>query len=332
MAPLRDALAAARLEAKAGRQALIDEATAVAARAMERDAPSKVKALQTQWQTQARSFTLAQRDERVLWEQFRAACNAVFEAREAKRKQEHDVKHESHRALEAICVELEQLAAATDKDEGEMRRRLRDLDDQWRKRSGGSDPAVRRIETRFRDAKAAVTAALSARGRLREASVWQTLAAKERLCEELDAMVATRAAPATDSATTAVPERWSALPSLSPAWEKPMLARRDAALRALADADADAAVAHASRVEQGNQVRAEMLLELEIALGLDSPAELQAQRLALQVKQLRQRFQSAASGGTARERLVAWCAEPGVADARDRQRCEKVFTAIARAH
>ena len=39
IAPLRDALAAARLEAKAGRKALIDEVTAVAAKAMERDAP-----------------------------------------------------------------------------------------------------------------------------------------------------------------------------------------------------------------------------------------------------------------------------------------------------
>jgi hypothetical protein len=126
-----------------------------------------------------------------------------------------------------------------------------------------------------------------------------------------------------------VPERWAALPLLSPAWEKPMLARRDAALRALTEQDT--AVAHASRVEQGNQLRAEMLLDLEIALGLDSPPELQAQRLALQVKQLRQRFQSAASAGTARERLLAWCAEPGVADARDRQRCEKVFAAIAKA-
>ena len=122
----------------------------------------------------------------------------VFDAREAKRKQEDVVKHESHRALEAICLELEQLAAATDKDDNEVRRSLRDLEDQWRKRSGGADPAARKIEARFRDAKAAATAALSARGRLREASVWQTLAAKERLCEELDAMVATRAAPATD--------------------------------------------------------------------------------------------------------------------------------------
>jgi hypothetical protein len=123
-------------------------------------------------------------------------------------------------------------------------------------------------------------------------------------------------------------ERWGALPALPPAREKRMLARRDSALRALADPGT--AADYAARVAKGHAARAEMLLGLEIALGLDSPAELQPHRLALQVKQLRQRFQSAASAGTTADDLLAWCAEPGIADARDRQRCEQVFAAVVR--
>ena len=88
LAPLRDALSAARDQAKARRVALIEEATALAARALERDAPAQVKAIRAKWQAQAKELTLPSRDERALWEQFRAACDAVFEAREAKRKQE----------------------------------------------------------------------------------------------------------------------------------------------------------------------------------------------------------------------------------------------------
>jgi hypothetical protein len=76
-----------------------------------------------------------------------------------------------------------------------------------------------------------------------------------------------------------------------------------------------------------------MLLGLEMMLGLECPPELQALRLALQVKQLRERFQSATPAGanTAGERLLAWCAHPGVADAGDRQRSERVFAAMERA-
>ncbi len=67
------------------------------------------------------------------------------------------------------------------------------------------------------------------------------------------------------------------------------------ALRALSDAGA--AAEHAARIEKGKASRHEWLLELEMALKLDTPADLQAYRLALQVKQLKERFSSASSGG-----------------------------------
>jgi hypothetical protein len=111
-----------------------------------------------------------------------------------------------------------------------------------------------------------------------------------------------------------------------------MVARRDAALSALSGEAA--AADYASRIEHSVESRREILLGLEMSLGLESPAELQAQRLTLHVKQLRDRFQSAATAGagTAGERLLAWCAAPGVADVRDRQRCERAFSAMEKAN
>jgi len=41
----------------------------------------------------------------LLWERFRAACDAVFTARDAKRKQQDEAKHEGRRELEAISDE-----------------------------------------------------------------------------------------------------------------------------------------------------------------------------------------------------------------------------------
>ena len=332
LAPLRAALSAARDQAKAGRQVLIDEATALAPKALERDTLSQVRAIQARWQEQAKALALERRDERALWEQFRAACDAVFNARDAKRKAEDERKHEGRRVLEEICAQLEQLARAADQDDQAVRRIVRDLQEQWKKQAAGSDPALRGIESRFRAAKTAVEAALSARVRSRETAVWQTLAAKERLCEELDDLV--RSSPDTATVETqsaAAQERWAALPGLPAAWEQKMTARRDAALRALSEAAATGD--YLARIEHGTESRRESLLELELLLGLDSPAGFQAQRLALQLKQLRERFRGAAaiSADTAGERLVAWCAQPGVADAGDRQRCERVFTAAGKA-
>jgi len=331
LGPVRDALAGARDEAKAARKALIAEAKALAAKAMDRDAPSQVKAIQARWQENAKAMPLAQRDERALWDELRAACDAVFEARHAKRKEEDDRRQTGRRSLEETCEQLEQLARRTDGDEQEIRRALREVQEQWKQRVGRSDVPPG-LESRFRNAARAVETMASARARSREAAVWQTLAAKERLCEELDRLVGSSIeaeAAATQASSTT--ERWAALPAVVAGWEKKLLARRDAALRALADPAA--AGAYAKRIEQGKVSRHDSLLELEMLLKLDSPPELQAQRLALQVKQLKERFSSAAAGGarTPVDLLVDWCSQPGVAEAPDRQRCERVFAAMEQA-
>ena len=325
--PLSDALTAARRDAKSAREALIAEATALAAKAADRDAPSQVKAIQGRWQEQAKALPLPQREERVLWEQFRAACDAVFEARHSKRKEEDHKKHENRRALDDVCQALEQLSQATDKDDAEIRRASRELQEQWKKQAGRPDTVPAGLDARFRSAKGAVETLLSARARSREAAVWQTLAAKERLCEEQDA--ALRNGASSDPAATQ--ERWDALPALPPAWEKNVAVRRDAARAAAADASA--VRDYVSRMEREAASRSELLLQLEMLLGLDSPTELSAQRLALQVKQLRDRYKGEATVGAdaAGERLVAWCAQPGVAEPRDRQRAERVFSAMGRA-
>lgn len=338
LAPLRGALGEARDRAKAGRQALIEEAGALAAKATEREVPSQVKAIQARWQAEAKELPLAQRDERALWKQFRAACDAVFEARQSKRKEEDGRNNEHRRALQELCAQLEQLAQAAqvaERDDQELRRALRELQDQWKQKAVAPGRELRALESRFAKGRAAVEAALAARARSRDAAVWEALAAKERLCEELDATLRSAGGAAADEDTPTeaqsapVPERWAALPALPAAWEQKMLARRDAALAALSDADA--AAKYLARMEQAAAARRDALLELELQLGLDSPPVFQPQRLALQVKQLKERFSAGAGPAAvaAGERLLAWCAQPGVADALDRERSAGVFRKIA---
>jgi hypothetical protein len=155
------------------------------------------------------------------------------------------------------------------------------------------------------------------------------LADKERICETLDQHV--RQGSGDEEAESAATGRWAALPALPPAWEKAMLARRDAAIAGFYAQDA--ADAHFARIEEGAEARGEILLDVEMQLGLAIPPELQAQRLALQVKKLRGRFQdaSSAAANTPAERLVAWCAHPGVAEPRDRERVERAIAAVGRA-
>jgi membrane-associated HD superfamily phosphohydrolase len=120
---------------------------------------------------------IAQRDERALWEQFRSACDAVFDARQAKRKEEDGKKSEHRRALEELTAQLETLARAPDKSDQDLKRALREAQEQWKKLTMTTDQASREAvrdavhatEPRFRKAKSAVEAALTGRARSREA-------------------------------------------------------------------------------------------------------------------------------------------------------------------
>lgn len=325
--PVRQALAGAREQSKSGRAALIAEAHALTAHANDRELPSKVKALQARWQAEAKASPILQKDERALWEQFRAACDALFEARNAKRKEADEKKQEGRKALDDVCAATEQLARATEKDDKTVRRELAELENQWRAAARGSDPALKGIESRFRRARSAVDDALRAKAKAREAAVWSTLAGKNRLCEALEALVSSGAGSENAGEHESA---WASLPELPAAWEKKLTTRRDAALSALrGESNAEAL---RGALTQASAARAEALLSLEMTLGLDSPAELQSQRLALQVKMLKERFGgSSPDAGAKAEKVVEWCARPGPLAGRDAERRDRVFAAMGAA-
>jgi hypothetical protein len=329
LAPLHEALSAARKQARQEREALIAEAESMAAKGTERDLPARVKDLQARWQAHAKSVVLQQRDERALWERFRTACRAAFDARTGSRKEEDRRKQGQRKALEELCQQLETLAQSTDAKEAEVRRIQHDVQDQWRKAIAESGPVPAALEARFKTARTGVDEVLRGRSRRLEAAVWEGRLAKERLCDELDALVLMDGA-VEPAAVERIQQRWSELAPLSADWESKLAARRDAALRALADEDARYDLVE--RIGDCAPERRDALLELELMLGIPSPADLQAQRLAVQVRELRDRFKRTAAGGavSATDLLLKWCSLPGVAEPRDRARCEKIVAGLER--
>ena len=335
LAPVRDALAAARAQAKAERQALIAEAETIAADAMAREAPARVRELQARWQAQAKGMTLAARDERALWERFRAACNQVFEARDSARTAGALRRHAHAQQFESLCEQAQALAASA-ADEASIRQARRELQEHWRRAQAEAGAPPPALEARFRRALAGLDEAFKRKTRAAEAAAWQAawqaLLDKARLCEALDARAREDADAARDQAVAAsVRQRWAGLAPLSDDWEKALCRRRDAALEALAG-DEDARYDHLDRIDAAADARRDALLELELLLHVDSPADLHAQRMAVQVRQLRGRFKGQAGGApTAEALLLAWCAQPGVADERDWQRVARAAALIRRA-
>jgi len=325
LAPLRELIGQARGEAKSGRLTLIAEAEALLEKAQERDAPAQARQLQARWTEHAKAHPLAGRDERTLWDRFRAAVNAVFEARDNARKEVDERKRGERRAFEQLLGEAEALTASTDPDEAGIRAAMRDLQQKWRD-AAAAHPVPPALDSRFRAAKSGVEALLGARDRGKEAVIWQALLAKAKLCEEVDAALQAEPPGAIDAESLLA--RWRELPGLPDAWEKKLAARRDQALAATFGEDER--YAQLDRIDDAVAARRDALLELELTLGLPSPSELTKERLAVQVMKLNSRFKTATGSGSPTDRLLDWCATPGVADAREHGRVEKIVEAVQR--
>ena len=158
-------------------------------------------------------------------DKFRAACDAVFDARQSKRKEEDGRKNEHRHALQELCAQLEQLALAADKEDQELRRALRDLQDQWKQKAGASSPDLRDLESRFTKARGCgggdVVGARPfprSRGMADPGGERALVRGTGRLVRSGGASAPLEAESV--EAQSAAQERWAALPALPAAWEK----------------------------------------------------------------------------------------------------------------
>jgi hypothetical protein len=331
IAPLREAVNAARAQARDARKQLIADALAVGAKALDRDAPAQIKAIQAKWQEQAKQMTLAPRDERTLLGGIprRLQCGvhrARCEAQGSRRSQER----EPARARGADASRRKRLRARPPASEQEVRRTLREMQDQWRARSGKPEPGMPALEARFRNARNAVEtlawhAGEGTRGggvagacrqgaplRRARSRRWRLRRRDRRRCAEGGI-----ARPRGSASRHCLPHGSASSPRAA-----------IGALAALGDPATRAA--YASRVAEATTRDASDCSRWKWRSAWSAPPKCSRQRLALQVQQLRDRFQSAAKSEAQSpiERLVAWCAEPGVADTLDRERSERIFAAV----
>ncbi|MBC7702077.1 DUF349 domain-containing protein [Aquabacterium sp.] len=274
VARLEAPLQAARRVAQAEREALVSRAKALTAEGRLHPAEqlSQVRELQAEWQAHARALPLARPIEAALWDQFKAATDAVFAQRDAAFSARDD-------ALQANLAErlsvIERLEAITpDSPAADVNQALRQLDAAWRQAGEAPRAQAAALESRFRAARAGAQAIVADSAQ----RVWQatcdTLHAKLMLCEALESDEALAEAPAD------LGDRWAALPVLPPLWEQ-ALAQRQARI-----ATGDGAPSRADLWADERTVD-EALLQLEAALDLPSPPEHQASRRDLKLRALK---------------------------------------------
>lgn len=279
------------------KQALIERAEALTQPTLQRGAAGSARELQQSWQAAGNGRRA--RDQ-AQWQAFRSAIDGVFKALDADRAERHARGDAQRQEAEALCVELESLAAAAgDVDRAAVAR----LDTAWNA-LGRTDDALRQ---RFDAARKALRDAANQRERAAAQARFRHWLDRWRLCREAeqsgngdDLQARWQAAAATDIAGNALATRFE-----------------QAAAGAALPGDADAL--------------RDVVIELEMLAGIDSPEAERERRRTMQIDKLSSRMRGAAAVSSTQElvELLARLTGIGGGDATLDSRVERaVMTAL----
>ena len=305
-APLSEARRIAQLE----REKLIARANVLAADSKNREVITKVRELQTEWQTHAKSLPLMRQVENALWTQFKTATDSVFAQRDAMHAS-RDAEFKTNQATrEALIARLAGLGADTAPTE--IKRTVSEIDTQWRKCGDAPRSEAAKLEAQFRAARDAAQQYLAGSAKRGWHSICDTLDAKRALCMEIE----------TATVPDDVTARWASLPPLPAVWEKALGARL-AAAQTVTDEEIDD--------DEAFEAVATQLVQLESALEIVSPPAFQAARRDLKLRAMKAAIEARQSVGVTNADIERWLgevlAQPKV-DATSNGRISSILAAI----
>ncbi len=268
------------------RKQLIDRVQRLAEEPDLTKAIEQVKRAQADWNTVVVRAT--RRTEQEIWKGFRAACDEVFERRDAETQARRQALADNAAKKSELCDELETHTQHLVQDNlHETAQSVERIKQAWSE-IGDLPSSVRpSLGKRFQDALNAFNSAVREIQRQRAQQVWNVLQERAHLCAQLEALLEK---PEDSAQISALQSMWTAMPELEEALITGVQARFERALSILLADDSsarDTAVRHLRSAAEEKQLQC---LEMEVIAGIDSPPEYREQRMRLKVNQLSERF------------------------------------------
>lgn len=280
------------------REKLIAEAVELTKRDNPREAYAEMRTLHERWKPTVLSSPEQEED---LWARFSEASKQVSKQRTAERKEFRRVLQQNLEKRQALCAEIENSGKCegVDKDGEALRRKLGGWQSAWQEMGEVPREAREKINARFR------TAVKQARRHINEVIATETqqrrdlLYQKSMLCARVEdialAISEADSAPLKDESAKVekLHTKWEKFAPLPTDSEQLLSVRYEIARAALGDGKARKKLCIA--LEENTTRLGKLILQLEILVGLDSPAKFSKQRMDLQIQRL-----SAAMGGRVR--------------------------------
>ena len=320
-APLKNAYGDARQQ----RDLLIASAKQLAAVDVSaRDVVDKVRRLQTQWQAVAKAMPLPRRDENALWTAFKTATDSIFTARDAARAASEAEFSAKLKAREEVIARVDALSSMT--VVADIRRAMAEADSAWRACDEVPKSHAAKLDARYRGARDAATKRLGELATHAAQARYVALIAKMALCDEREKLLEARDSNGTLSEEQAVDleTRWNAIEHFPDAWKSKLDAR-------FSGTGAFAVAPAAKPGKNAGESLPDILLNLEVACVIDTPAEFLAARQYLKIRALKNVMEGRQTVATTPADIERWLLDAAAhpcPDQSSRERLAKIIAAV----
>jgi hypothetical protein len=249
-----------------------------------RAASREAKEAQDQWKP---TVPLARKEEQALWQQFRTACDAVFkQIREERDAADAERKANLQRKRE-ICTELEGLLDKPDVEYREIHKCFLATQEEWAGIGEIPRKEERAMGARYEAIKKCLAQRQEQEKKAAAQAQLQGMRERAKLCSRLENEVLenTLEAAGRQALVEQTGQTWKAIPSWGAQYDNPMQARYELAVHALSD-DEGYIQSLQSELPENLARRLQLCLQLEVAAGVESPAEYAEKRMQYQVSRL----------------------------------------------
>jgi len=281
------------------KQELVDKVASLAEADINQHVINQTRRLQASWK---QTGIMRRKQDQELWEQFNASCRTIF-------KQQHDTQREQYKASMShvyrardIIKELRKMSKSGAADE----QQVQTLSNEFQALKDFPDKDRKGLLRDFRGAVDACARLQADEGRRRKQAEGAEVQRLVELCERLEAAVLSPELRV-DTLQEDVSHAWDATD---------VVVNRDVATRL--QKRRDKALQHLDKgsvydVDAAETARREILIQMEILAGLDTPAEDKARRMQYQLAHLQEGMTSSAAADKTVEvaRLdLAWMTTP----------------------
>jgi len=262
------------------KRALIEQANALVEMEDRSQAIEEAKRLQKEWkEIGPTSF----KEDREHWENFRAACDKLFDSRNKEKQQRTTRRQTSEKEIQDKLGALEKIFDLAEDELQKARAEYQDLAQGFSSALDALDRARRsRFLDRFNAIKRKIDNRLKALPDKKSLALMEQLQASLDYLQQIETGLLAAGADAFDSAKQKFSmDAWQALDKVKSDSLLSLLQRRAGAVQDSATADD-----YAKRVADATEAARELCIQVEIRAGNDSPETDQGKRMEIQLAQL----------------------------------------------